>query len=97
MLTGVLADKDYHCMYSDIAQFAARFVTVTPPNPRALDAQALAEYLAQFGKPVTACSSVDAGVREAIRQAGVDGVVLAYGSLYMVGDIEAAVAETVKK
>ena len=54
-------------------------------------------YLAQFGKPVTACSSVDAGVREAIRQAGADGVVLAYGSLYMVGDIEAAVAETVKK
>ena len=97
VLTGVLADKDYHCMYSDIAQFAARFVTVTPPNPRALDAQALAEYLAQFGKPVTACSSVDAGVREAIRQAGADGVVLAYGSLYMVGDIEAAVAETVKK
>ncbi len=97
VLTGVLADKDYHCMYSDIAQFAARFVTVTPPNPRALDAQALAEYLQQFGKPVTACSSVDAGVREAIRQAGADGVVLAYGSLYMVGDIEAAVAETVKK
>ena len=98
VLTGVLADKDYHCMYADVArQFAARFVTVTPPNPRALDAQALAEYLRQFGKPVTACDSVDAGVREAIRQAGPDGVVLAYGSLYMVGDIEAAVAETVKK
>ena len=98
VLTGVLADKDYHCMYADVArQFAARFVTVTPPNPRALDAQALAEYLRQFGKPVTACTSVDAGVREAIRQAGPDGVVLAYGSLYMVGDIEAAVLSVSKK
>ena len=98
VLTGVLADKDYHCMYADVArQFAARFVTVTPPNPRALDAQALAEYLRQFGKPVTACNSVDAGVREAIRQAGPDGVVLAYGSLYMVGDIEAAVLSVSKK
>ena len=98
VLTGVLADKDYHCMYADVArQFAARFVTVTPPNPRALDAQALAEYLRQFGKPVTACDSVDAGVREAIRQAGPDGVVLAYGSLYMVGDIEAAVLSVSKK
>ena len=97
VLTGVLADKDYHCMYADVArQFAARFVTVTPPNPRALDAQALAEYLRQFGKPVTACDSVDAGVREAIRQAGPDGVVLAYGSLYMVGDIEAAVLSVSK-
>ena len=98
VLTGVLADKDYHCMYADVArQFAARFVTVTPPNPRALDAQALAEYLRQFGKPVTACDSVDAGVREAIRQAGPDGVVLAYGSLYMVGDIEAAVLSVSEK
>ena len=98
VLTGVLADKDYHCMYADVArQFAARFVTVTPPNPRALDAQALAEYLRQFGKPVTACNSVDAGVREAIRQAGPDGVVLAYGSLYMVGDTEAAVLSVSKK
>ncbi len=94
VLTGVLADKDYHCMYAGVAQFAARFVTVTPPNPRALDAQALAEYLGQFGKPVTACTSVEAGVQEAIRQAGTNGVVLAYGSLYMVGDIEAAVAKT---
>ena len=97
VLTGVLADKDYHCMYASVAPFAARFVTVTPPNPRALDAQALAEYLRQFGKPVTACDSVDAGVREAIRQAGPDGVVLAYGSLYMVGDIEAAVLSVSKK
>ena len=94
VLTGVLADKDYHCMYAGVAQFAARFVTVTPPNPRALDAQALAEYLGKFGKPVTACTSVEAGVQEAIRQAGTNGVVLAYGSLYMVGDIEAAVAKT---
>ena len=55
VLTGVLADKDYHCMYADVArQFAARFVTVTPPNPRALDAQALAEYLRQFGTPPSA-------------------------------------------
>lgn len=91
VLTGVLADKDYHCMYADVAQYAARFVTVTPPNPRALSAQELSQYLARFEKPVTACDTVEQGVREAIRQAGRDGVVLCYGSLYMVGDIEQAV------
>ena len=90
ILTGVLADKDYSDMYRDMAVFASEFVTVTPPNPRALDAADLKAYLEQFGKPVTACSTVADGVRLAKEKAGPDGVVLAYGSLYMVGDIEEA-------
>ncbi len=90
VLTGVLADKDYADMYEDMAQYVTRFVTVTPPNPRALSAQALAEYLQRFGKPVTACETVAQGVALAKQLAGPDGVVLAYGSLYMVGDIEDA-------
>ena len=90
VLTGVLADKDYADMYEDMAQYVTRFVTVTPPNPRVLSAQALAEYLQRFGKPVTACETVAQGVALAKQLAGPDGVVLAYGSLYMVGDIEDA-------
>ena len=90
VLTGVLADKDYGDMYQDMAQYAAEFVTVTPPNPRALPAQELKAYLERFGKPVTACDTVAEGVAQAKKLAGADGVVLAYGSLYMVGDIEAA-------
>ena len=90
ILTGVLADKDYGDMYQDMAQYAAEFVTVTPPNPRALPAQELKVYLERFGKPVTACDTVAEGVALAKKLAGADGVVLAYGSLYMVGDIEAA-------
>ena len=90
ILTGVLADKDYGDMYQDMAQYAAEFVAVTPPNPRALPAQELKVYLERFGKPVTACDTVAEGVALAKKLAGADGVVLAYGSLYMVGDIEAA-------
>lgn len=90
ILTGVLADKDYGDMYQDMAQYAAAFVAVTPPNPRALPAQELKAYLERFGKPVTACDTVAEGVAQAKKLAGADGVVLAYGSLYMVGDIEAA-------
>ena len=90
ILTGVLADKDYGDMYQDMAQYAAEFVTVTPPNLRALPAQELKVYLERFGKPVAACDTVAEGVAQAKKLAGADGVVLAYGSLYMVGDIEAA-------
>lgn len=90
ILTGVLADKDYNEMYRDMVPFAAELVTMTPPNPRALTAQALKAYLDQFGKPVTACDTIEEGVQTAKAKAGEDGVVLAYGSLYMVGDIENA-------
>lgn len=91
VLTGVLADKDFHCMYKDAAEFAKEFVTVTPGNPRALPADKLAEYLNDFGKPVTACRSVADGVRLAVEHTKKDGVVLCYGSLYMLGEVYAAV------
>ena len=45
ILTGVLADKDFGQMYDALAPLAARFITVTPPNPRALDAGELAAFL----------------------------------------------------
>ena len=90
VLTGVLADKDFHCMYANVAPYATEFLTVTPDSPRSLSAEDLKTYLEQFGKPVTACATVEEGVAEAIRRAGKDGVVLAYGSLYMVGAIRTA-------
>ena len=89
-LTGVMADKDYLDMYRPVAPYITRFVTVTPENPRALPAEKLAEVLSVFGKPVTACASVREGVEAAIAQTGADEAVIAFGSLYMVGDIRIA-------
>ena len=94
ILTGVLGDKDYHCMYRSVAERAVEFITVTPANPRALTAAELAGYLSSFGKPVTACGSVAEGVQLALAHAGRDGTVLCYGSLYLLGDVIAAVEET---
>ena len=93
ILTGVLADKDYNCMYRDVAPYAKEFITITPGNPRALNAHDLAAYLARFGKPTTACDKVADGVKLAVEHAGKDGVVLCYGSLYMIGEIEACLAQ----
>lgn len=95
VLTGVLGDKDYHCMYGCVAPFVKEFVTITPDNPRAMSAEQLGEYLGQFGRPVTVCGSAELGVKTAIAHAGKDGVVLCYGSLYMLGDVKAAVAKTI--
>ncbi len=86
-LTGVMADKDVAKMYESVAPYVSRWVTVTPDNPRAMAAADLAQVLAQFQKPVTACKSVEEGVETAISQTEPDGAVVAFGSLYMVGAI----------
>ncbi len=86
-LVGVMADKDYMDMFSLVAPYISRFVTVTPDNPRALPAEDLAKALSVFGKPVTPCDSVEEGVRTAIAQTGAEEAVIAFGSLYMLGTI----------
>ena len=87
VLTGVLADKDYAAMYERLAPFAARFVCLTPDNPRALLAAALAAHLARYGKPVTVCDSVGQALRDHTA-----GPTLACGSLYLIGELKARLA-----
>lgn len=87
LLMGVLEDKDRAGLCEAVAPLGCAFVTITPPSPRALDAQTLAHELAQYGKPVFAASSIGQGVERAVELAGEDGVVCALGSLYSVGEI----------
>lgn len=89
ILIGVLADKDYEEVCSIVEPYAAQFVTVTPDSYRALSAEDLAKRLSRYGKPVYACGTVEDGVRRACELAGPDGLVCAFGSLYMTGDIRA--------
>ena len=89
-LNGCMADKDFGEMFADLVPYAKEFVTVTPENPRALKAEDLKQHLLRYHLPVTACATVAEGVRTAIEHAGTDGVVCACGSLYMIGDIMAA-------
>ncbi len=89
-LTGVLADKDYGDMYKPVMPLISQFVCVTPPNPRRLPAQELAQHLTAVGAIATACEDIPAGVRKAMELAGSDGVVLCFGSLYTIGDIRNA-------
>ena len=90
-LNGCMADKDYGDMFRRLLPHASEFVTVTPDNPRSLPAEALSAYIREsLGAKATPCATVAEGVRAAIDRAGPDGAVCACGSLYMIGDIVAA-------
>lgn len=89
-LTGVLADKDYADMYKPMLPLIDQFVCITPPNDRKLEAKELSAHLQKAGGNATYCDSIPAGVTKAKELAGKDGVVLCFGSLYSVGEIQKA-------
>ena len=96
-LTGVLEDKDYADMYRPVMPLVDKFVCITPPNPRKLEAAELAKHLRAAGAEAVACGEVAEGVAQAVALAGKDGVVLCFGSLYTIGAIRDALVELKEK
>ncbi len=86
-LTGVLADKDYPAMMGELLPLAKAFFTLTPDSPRALSAQALAEFLESGGVKAVPCPTTWDGLDQALTAAGPKDVICACGSLYMIGEV----------
>ena len=98
-ILGFLGDKDYPAMLETILPLGGAFVTITPPNPRALSAQSLASAIQETGhdlaesdvcsKPFVA-SNIPSAIQQAKKLAGPNGLVIAAGSLYSVAEIKKA-------
>ena len=91
-LVSIMADKDVDEMLALLAPLAARFVTVTAHNPRAMPAQTLAEHIRAYGCTAEAADSIEAGVARA-EELGGEGPVCALGTLYFSGDVRQAFAK----
>lgn len=98
----VLADKDYQSMIENVIDIADGFICVTPPNPRALQAAELADAVKRVAlskgielkRDVRAVSSFEDAFA-AVRSSCTDGdVICAFGSLYSIADIKAAIEAT---
>lgn len=95
---GVLADKDYPAMVRAVAPWARSFSVYAPENPRALAADKLAacvsEVLVEEGRaddvPVRVCAEAAEALRAARAAAGSQGVAVAFGTLYAIADLMAA-------
>lgn len=83
---GMLADKDYDTMLSQLEPLAKKFITLTTPNPRGLTAQGLKDLI-PTDKEVIAMNEISDFVRFYQNLELSDDVYCAVGSLYMVGTL----------
>lgn len=84
---GVLADKDYKDMLSDLAPCFAKVYTVTPNCPRALSAEELQKE-ARFHTDAEAADGVADAIRKAVDYADENNLagVVVCGSLYLAAE-----------
>lgn len=88
-IMGVLADKEYTYIASVLAPLAAKIFTVmTPDNPRALSAEDLAQAVKPYNSRVQAAESLTQAVKMAREAAEPEDVILAFGSLSYLGELE---------
>lgn len=87
VVMGMLADKDYRYGLAQLARRADRFIAVTPAYaPRALPAREAARLAAEYCAQVEVVEDPAQAAAQARAQAGPEDLVLACGSLYMIGD-----------
>ncbi len=94
VLMGVLADKDVSDMLRPMLPHAARFLCLTPDNPRALPAAELREAITALGGDAAVADSVADGICLALERGG---PVVAFGSLYLAGEIRSAFPRVCKR
>lgn len=87
LLTGVLEDKLQPEMLGMLASLGKQIVTVTPDNPRAMQAAELAQRLNAVGGCAQAADSLESGLAKARELAGETGIIIAAGSLYFAGGL----------
>lgn len=88
VVLGILGDKDYYSMLSQLVPLAGKLIVTIPDNPRALDSRELAERARSFGCQVEVVPEPQVALERALN--GEELVVVA-GSLYLVGELRSKI------
>ena len=88
-IMGMFQDKEVDKVLEYTAPLAESILTIeTPDNPRAMPKELLAEKARKYNSCVRPAESIEAAVRESLEQAGNDDVIVAFGSLSFLKEIE---------
>jgi len=93
VLMGMLAEKKWRQMAEILASVAGEVVCVAPQGDRALDPEELAAWVRECGVPARAERGIVEGFEALREMASPDDVILAAGSLYMIGPVRDACIE----
>lgn len=92
VLTGVMRDKDHRVMTELLAKLALEVHTVTPQNPRAMNADELSAEFISLGAAAYAHTELGDGVKAVMKIAEEKNLpILILGSLYMYGEVMEAI------
>ena len=94
VVTGMLRDKDYEETLDVLLPYADRFYCLTPDSNRALYAEDLAEMIKEKGVPAECFKTAEAALTKCFYN---NQATLAFGSLYLAGDIRKAYRNLEKK
>ena len=90
----MFSDKDYNSIIDSTVDLAHHvFAIETPNNPRALPAEKLAEAVRRVNPSVEAAASIDEAVKKCFAMVQPDDVILIFGSLSFLGEIEKIISE----
>ena len=87
LILGILADKDVENMVKEITPLAKKVYAVTPHSIRAELAKDLKKEVIKYNKNCKAYGTYEEAFNEALKDAGKNDLILASGSLYMIGDM----------
>jgi dihydrofolate synthase/folylpolyglutamate synthase len=87
----MLADKDIDSVLDLLMDKFQKVVTTTPDSDRAISCAELKSKIEKYGKDVVAIPKIEDAVKYVIDNAKEDEVIIAAGSLYMIGHIRSLV------
>jgi dihydrofolate synthase/folylpolyglutamate synthase len=90
MVFGASSDKDVRGMFLELAPRVSRVILTQAEHPRSEDPEMLARLARAFGFEAEVVVPVAAALQRATEEANSDQVVLATGSLFVVGSALAA-------
>lgn len=94
LILGILADKNVEEMVKVIAPLATEVYTVTPNSIRAASANELKEIVLRYNNNCIAFDDYDKVIQLSLSKASKDDLIIASGSLYMIGEIRKILTNT---
>mgnify|MGYP002679021321 CR=1 FL=1 len=88
-IVGILKDKEVDEMLEIIAPCFETLIVTTPHNPRAMNAETLANKIKSYGKEVYETGNIHEAKEKALEIAALheNSQIIGFGSLYMIGEL----------